>query len=154
MSMKIFTDRLINVTQKLSELRYTTSGLAFATMVALFVTALTMGTAAQATILAAGAAFGGPTQAYAVCYLYNASNTFVTVSGAEISQQNLGPVRITSNSCLQGLFGVRSICAFTAPIVDNAAHACQVTIPDGADIRGTFEIENSDGTVLHSVQLR
>jgi hypothetical protein len=54
MSMKIFTDRLINVTQKLSELRYTTSGLAFATMVALFATALTMGTAAQATISAAG----------------------------------------------------------------------------------------------------
>jgi len=48
--------------------------------VIVLVAIITMGTAVHATTLASGAIFGGPTQTFAVCYLYNAGNSAVTAN--------------------------------------------------------------------------
>jgi hypothetical protein len=112
---------------------------------------ITMGTAANAaTTLAAGAIFGGPTQNTAVCYLYNAGGSPVSVSGSQIVQQFIGPVPLTVNQCGASLVagGICGIAANAAP------HACKFVIsPDGGAVRGTLEIR-SGLTVLKNVELR
>ncbi len=65
---------------------------------------ITMGTAANATTLAAGAIYGGTTQAVANCYLYNADDSAVSVLQSQIIRHAAGPVPLASNSC-----GVRSL---------------------------------------------
>jgi hypothetical protein len=114
---------------------------------------ITMGTAANATTLAAGAIFGGPTQNTAVCYLYNAGGSPVSVSGSQIVQQFIGPVPLTINQCDVPLVA-GGICGIAANAANNAPYACKFVIsPDGGAVRGTLEIR-SGLTVLKNAELR
>jgi len=114
-----------------------------------------MGTAAHAITLAAGAIFGGPTQNTVVCYLYNAGNSSVSVSGSLV-QQFVGPVPLTINQCTGGVLAAGGICGIAANAVNNAPYACNFVIsPDAAAVlvRGTLELRNGL-TVLQNEQLR
>jgi hypothetical protein len=105
----------------------------------LLVALITMGTAANATILATGALFGASTQTTAICYLYNAGGSTVTVESSQIIQQNHGPITLSSNNC--SALAAGAICAISANIVNNVGHACKFVIsPDGAEVRGTLLI--------------
>jgi hypothetical protein len=53
----------------------------------IFSALITMGTAANATTLAAGGMYGGPTQNTAVCYLFNSGSTTVSISQSAIIEQ-------------------------------------------------------------------
>ncbi|MGH8615000.1 MAG: hypothetical protein ACREYF_24000, partial [Gammaproteobacteria bacterium] len=114
---------------------------------------ITMGTAANAaTTLAAGGIFAGTTQNTAVCYLYNAGNSAVSVRGS-IVQQFIGPVPLTVNQCGAPL-AAGAICGIAAKAVNNAPYACKFVIsPDGAAVRGALELRNGL-TVLKNVELR
>jgi hypothetical protein len=114
---------------------------------------LTMAGAANATTLAGGAIYGGPTQTTAVCYLFNAGNSTVSVSGSEIVRQNTGPVPLAQNNC--GTLAAGGICAILANVGNVGSDACKFVIsPDGAAVRGTLEIRNSGSTVLQNEELR
>ncbi len=115
---------------------------------------ITMGTAAHAAILAAGALWGGSVQDTAVCYVYNAGLSPVTVAGAQIIRQNFGAIPLLTNNC--GFLPPEGICAFAANIVNFVAHGCKVVVlPDGAAaaVRGTLDIRHG-GTELQSEQMR
>lgn len=121
------------------------------------VTLITMATAAHATTLAGGAIFGGPDQNNAVCYLYNAGDSTVNVSGSKIVRQNSGPVEpLSTNNCDRDALAPGNICAISVRIVDNVAHACKFVIsPDAAAaaVRGTLEVR-SGNNVLKNAELR
>jgi hypothetical protein len=121
-------------------------------MLIVLVALITMGTAANAATLAAGAIFGGPTQNTAVCYLYNAGGSPVSVSGSQIVQQFIGPVPLTVNQCGASLVA-GGICGIAANAVNNAPYACKFVISDGVAVRGTLEIR-SGLTVLKNAELR
>jgi hypothetical protein len=113
---------------------------------------MTLGTAANATTLAAGAMYGAPTQTTAVCYLFNAGNSTVSVSGSAIVSPS-GPVSLTSNTC--GSQSGGTTCFIIAPINKDLAYSCKFVIsPDGAAVRGTLEIRNGSSTVLQNAALR
>jgi hypothetical protein len=118
---------------------------------------ITMGAAANAATLSAGALFGGSSQNLANCLLYNAADSDVTISDSLIASTFVGRVQPSFNNC-RGVFTHGSVCNIQANIVNNAAHACKVVFsPNGAAVRGVLMISNSKGavtTVLQNVQLR
>jgi hypothetical protein len=125
---------------------------------------ITMGTAAHATnddthrhhIFAAGPLYGGGTQNQATCYLYNAGNFPVSVSGAQIIQQDFGPLPLVSNNCT-GALAAGSICVFAATLPNGFAHACKaIAAGDVDDVRGELDIRGgvNSATVLQVEQLR
>jgi hypothetical protein len=114
---------------------------------------LGLNTAAHADVLATGAIFGGPTQNLAICYLYNAGTSAVTITNNQIIRQNFGPVvPLGFDNC--GTLSAGGICAIYAAAVNTAAHACKFVITESAsEVRGVLEIR-SGGTVLNSSDLR
>lgn len=95
--------------------------------------------AAHADVLATGAIYGNPTQNGAVCYLYNAGTSAVTITSNLIIRQNFGPVVLASDNC--GVLAAGGICAISAGIVNNVGHACKFVITESAAVvRGVFEI--------------
>ena len=114
---------------------------------------LTMGTAANATTLAAGGLYGGTTQVFALCYLYNAGTSSVNISGKHIIEEGVGPISFSADNC--GTLALGSICRFDAGIANNAVHACKAEVsPNDAHVRGILEIRDGSGTPLQTEQLR
>jgi hypothetical protein len=118
---------------------------------------LTMETAANATTLVSGPILGGPLQNLMVCYLYNASNTTVSVSGS-IFNHFTGLVPPTYNGCTAPL-APGAFCNINANPVNRAAYACKVVVsPSETAVRGIFSIGHNDTTSgytpLFSTELR
>ena len=123
---------------------------------ALCLSLMIMGTAANATTLAAGGLYGGPTQGAALCYFFNAGNGTVSISGKQIFREGSGSVALTVDNCFTLVAG--GICRFASTITSGATHACEAVVtPDGAHVRGTLEIRTNigpGGTPLQTEQLR
>ena len=110
-------------------------------MLAVLTALTTMGTAANATTLAA-AGYGGITQNTADCILYNAGTSKVSVSGAKIASV-FSPLPPTFNNCVSLAAG--AFCTIQANIVNNnISHACQVDVSSSLDVRGSLVIRNVD----------
>jgi hypothetical protein len=128
---------------------------------------ITMGTAANATTLAAGGIFGGTTQNLANCVLYNAGDSNVSVLDILIASTFVGRVPTSFNNCL-GVLHPGAICNVQANIKNDASHACKVVFsPNGAAVRGVLVISSAANissqttgrndsaiTVLQNVELR
>jgi hypothetical protein len=111
-------------------------------MLAMLAALTTMGTAANATTLAA-AGYGGITQNTADCILYNAGTSKVSVSGAKIASVFSGSLPLTFNNCASLAAG--AFCTVQANIVNNnISHACQVDVSSSLDVRGSLVIRNVD----------
>lgn len=112
----------------------------------LLVALISMGTAANATTLAAGGLYGGSTQNSVLCILYNFGVSAVSVSGGQISSE-FALVPTTFNSCA-GTLAAGGFCSIQANIRNDIAHACKVDIlPNATTVRGEFVIRNaSTGT--------
>jgi len=116
---------------------------------------ITMGTAAHATILAAGALYGGSTQTVAVCYLFNAGPVLVTVTQPKIISGAGASIPLTFNNCPSALFPGKICDFYVNPITNTQAFGCSVNVSGtGTDVRGTLDIRSSLGTVLQVEQLR
>ena len=114
---------------------------------------LGINTAVRADILAAGAAYGGPAQTQAVCYLYNAGPGVVSVTSNLIVREPNTALALTVDNC--GALAAGSSCGIAANIVNNMAHSCRMLVsPSGADVRGSFELRSAAGAVLNSVEMR
>ena len=111
-------------------------------------------TVARADILAAGAAYGGPTQTLAVCYVFNAGPGPVSITSNLIIREPNVSLVLSFDSC--GVLAAGASCGIAAPIVNNLAHSCRMIVsPSGADVRGSFELrESSLGRVLNNLELR
>ena len=111
-------------------------------------------TAAQADTLAAGASYGGATQTFAACYLFNAGTGPVTITSNLIIREPNLPLVLSLDSC--GVLAAGASCAIAAPIVNAAAHSCRMIVsPSGANVRGSFELREAPlGRILNSLELR
>jgi hypothetical protein len=115
---------------------------------------LGIGTTVQADILAGGAIFGGFNQQLAVCYLYNAGGSTVTVTSNSIVQQGVAtPLVLNFDNC--GTLAAGATCVIQAPIVNNLAHSCRMVVtPSGSDVRGNFDVRTTAGVILNNSELR
>ena len=117
---------------------------------------ITMGTAANATTLASGPNFGGATQNNAICYIFNAGSSPVTIVGTvEIISQFSGVLPLSFNGCgTNSTLARGAICNVNANIANNNPHACKVVItPDGGLVRGNLSIR-AGSTVLQITDFR
>lgn len=109
---------------------------------------------ARADILAAGAAYGGPSQTVAACYVYNAGAGPVSIVSRSIFREPNVAQALFFNSCGAAL-AAGSSCGIAANIVNNAAHSCRFVVsPSGADMRGSFELRDGTTRVLNNVEMR
>ena len=110
-------------------------------------------TVARADILAAGAAYGGPTQTSAVCYVFNAGPGPVSITSNLIIREPNVSLVLSFDTC--GVLAAGASCGTAVPIVNNLAHSCRMIVsPSGADVRGSFELRDSSGRVLNNLELR
>jgi hypothetical protein len=125
----------------------------------ILVALITMGTAANAaTTLVSAPILGGPTQNLVVCYLYNAGNTAVSVSGS-IHNHFLGSLPLTFNGCGLQPLAAGAFCNMNANPPNSAAYACEIVVsPSGTAVRGTLMIGHNDTTSgftpLNTTELR
>lgn len=120
---------------------------------------LGMGTAAQASVLAAGSLCGGPTQSVAVRYIYNAGPGDAKITGLGIFREPNISLPIANNcGALPFVLASGSSCNIVASIVNNHAHNCRyVVVPNGTtvpNVRGGFEVRTANQTVLSNLELR
>jgi hypothetical protein len=123
-------------------------------MATVLATLITMWTSANATTLASGASFGGPTQNNAICYIFNAGSSPVTIVGTvQIISQFSGVLPLSFNGCGTTL-ARGAICNVNANIANSNPHACKVVIdPDGGLVRGNLSIR-AGSTVLQNTDFR
>jgi hypothetical protein len=120
---------------------------------ALILLGIGAGTAAQgAEILAAGAAYGGPSQITGVCYLFNAGSSDVIVSSIIIYDEVGNPYPVVSNNC--ATLKPRRSCRTVARIFDGIAYSCRALVSLKANIRGELEFRNSAGVTITNLELR
>ena len=94
----------------------------------LFAALITMGTAANATTLAAGGIFGGTTQNTATCRLFNSGASAVSILTRQIIREGTGPLPLTFNFC-GGALAAGAICTIQVNSIGNAvSHACKFVI--------------------------
>jgi hypothetical protein len=116
---------------------------------------LGIGTTAHAQqILSAGPLFGGPSQARAVCYIYNSGTTPLGLSGTQIASQ-FGVVQtLVVNQCGAALAPGQA-CGIAADIANNLPYTCKTVVsPNKSTARGVLEVRNSSQVSLTNVELR
>lgn len=97
--------------------------------------------------------YGGPTQSYAVCYLYNAGTGPVNLTTKAIYSEGGSALTINNSSCGATL-AAGSSCGFSALVMPGATACHAVVSPSAADVRGEMQIRNSSNGVLVSGDLR
>ncbi len=118
-------------------------------------------TTASATTLASSPLYGGTSQHYAVCYLFNASKGLVTVTSSSIVIESNGNDTLNSDSCTGNTLRPHHSCAFGAtfsdPVDQIATHVCQVTLTglSGAlkGMRGTIDLRDTSAKILSSAPM-
>jgi hypothetical protein len=111
-----------------------------------------MGTVAKAELLAAGAAYGGPTQYTGVCYLFNAGTTSVSVSSISIYDEVGNAYISLSNNCSS--LAPKRACRTVSRIFEGIAYSCRALVSLKANIRGELEFRTSTGVVLTNLEMR
>ena len=114
----------------------------------------TGGAGAQQILLAAGGLYGGPSQARAVCYIYNVGSGTANLAGLFIIDQDGAPQTLVVDQCGVAVAPGR-ICGVAADVTDNQPYGCRMTV-DGSkdDLRGVFEMRDAQQRVLANVELR
>ena len=118
----------------------------------------------------AAAAYGGNSQAQAVCYIYNVGKTPVTIVKKEFTREKdpvdgsgsfppLGP--ITWDTCVDPRSGrnvqllPKTFCAYVANIPHQGGTGCIVELsPNGENVRGILEIRDAGNSIVNSISLR
>jgi len=108
-----------------------------------------------ADILAAGALYGSPTQATAVCFIYNSGSSAVTLTGPTIYNPDGFSVTSTLDTChVTPKLGAGRICQVTVNAI-NQPYSCRAVVAPQKDaVRGMLEVRDANGTPLQNVQLR
>ena len=104
-------------------------------------------------ILATGGIYGGPSQAAAVCYVYNAGSRPVFISSAVIRDQAGAIVaNLTVNSCHMMFLQPSRTCALDA-VATNQSYSCTISAERAAALRGNMDMRTSNGSVLANSNL-
>ena len=104
-------------------------------------------------ILATGGIYGGPSQAAAVCYVYNPGSRPVFISSAVIRNQSGAIVaNLTTNSCHMMVLPPSQTCALDA-VATNQAYSCTISAERANALRGNMDMRTSTGAVLANSNL-
>jgi hypothetical protein len=112
------------------------------------------GTAHAATL--AGVGYGGTSQGWATCYLFNTGSTAVSItSKGFVREFDASSPTLAYDGCGTSI-AAGFVCAFQAPIDSIAGYACKVTLGSGAaNVRGELELRStSNSTILNNVPLK
>lgn len=102
----------------------------------------------------AGVMWGGPSQAFVLCYLFNSGPGIVNITSKTINAESGGTLPLAGDTCGTSITEGR-ICYFSANIPVNGGNACNVVLsPSGANVRGEMEIRTTSGVILNSGGLR
>lgn len=113
---------------------------------------------AAADTIASPPIFGGLSQKFAYCYIFNASSTPMPVqfidlwsdTGIKTSLSIRNCQASTSNPTLAAYTG----CYAYTSIVSDRAYSCRVSLTGKANARTSIEITNQYGTTLNRAELR
>ena len=110
----------------------------------------------HADTIASGPVFGSTAQGVAVCYIFNASTSNLTVSSIKIIREPDGvALPVVTNNCPPTPFGPGGICRTVSNVSSTNVVACRATVSSKANARGSLEIRNSPNTAtLNSQELR
>lgn len=112
------------------------------------------GAAEAQQILAGGPLFGGPAQARAVCYIYNAGTRTLRLSQTAIISQFGEVQQLVVDQCGTTL-GPGQACGIAADIANNLPYSCRTVVrPSKRDARGVLEVRNVLQVSLTNVELR
>jgi hypothetical protein len=104
-------------------------------------------------ILATGGIYGGPSQAAAVCYVYNPGSRPVFISSAVIRNQSGAIVaNLTTNSCHMMALPPSQTCALDA-VATNQSYSCTISAERAGTLRGNMDMRTSTGAVLANSNL-
>ena len=113
---------------------------------------LGMGVAAHAATLATGSVYGGETQVFTTCAIFNAGTTSITFVSEEIIRSDGDIVPLFTNNCSTLRPG--DTCVIGANTSAIHGHACRVRFNGlSTFIRGVMDIRRGN-TVLNSSELR
>ncbi len=109
----------------------------------------------QADVMSSGAAYGGSTQAVAVCYIFNGGTTNLTVTKVDIIKEPFGEiVPVVTQNCNGGVFTPGRICRTVSNINNANVVACRATLSPKGIARGSMEIRTSGNAPLNNRDLR
>lgn len=129
-------------------------------MRALIITVLCCCTGTNAyaqSLIGGGALYGGPSQAFVVCYAYNFGFPAQALNSA-IFDENGNKKTLSYNSCGARLLPANGSCAMVANVSNNIAHSCYFQgSGSGGNIpnfRGTIQVLDANWHVLATSELR
>jgi hypothetical protein len=120
--------------------------------------ALASGGAAQAAddsgkILAAGSLYAGPSQAQAVCYIYNPGPD-VNIVFMDIYDQNGVVLPLAIRQC-GGTLSSGQSCGIAGDIANNSSYSCAARVlPNKDEVRGILEIRDANQNSLTNIEMR
>ena len=108
-----------------------------------------------ADIIAGGALYGAPTQATAVCFIYNSGTAAVTLTGPTIYNPDGFSATSTIDTChATPKLGPGRICQVVVDVI-NRPYSCRAVVAPQKDaVRGMLEVRDASGVPLQNVQLR
>jgi hypothetical protein len=109
--------------------------------------------AARADIIGTGPGYASTAQYQAICLLYNAGSTAVTVTSVQIIREYTGPVALKA-TCNGRTILPGNDCGATADTATNVAYACKAVISSKTNVRGTFELADFNYLPIYSEPLR
>lgn len=123
--------------------------------IAMFWMLMLVGSTAQAAeALAGGPLYAGTAQSIAVCYLFNAGTTDLTINGFALATPSGTPANLTTKQCGTTL-AARHICGIAATVSNSVPYVCRFVVsPDKANARGTLEMRAENEVTLQNTELQ
>lgn len=112
-----------------------------------------LATGAHADIIGSAPAFGGQSQAVAICYYNQAGTRSITFNSSQIFVEPGQALGKSSDDCSRAITPAAR-CRTVANIPNNAAVWCRAEVSNGRSIRGRLEIRSSGGSVLTTQRIR
>ncbi|MFO1037831.1 MAG: hypothetical protein U1E45_13385 [Geminicoccaceae bacterium] len=113
---------------------------------------------AAADMIASPPIFGGLSQKFAYCYIFNASSTSMRIEFIDLWSDTGIKTRLSSDSCKVSasnpVLAAYTGCYSYTSIVNDRAYSCRVTLTGKANARSSIEITNQLGTTLNRAELR
>ena len=107
--------------------------------------------------LASGGAYGGATQARAVCYFSNVGTTNLLLKAPQINDNNGNAQPLVIDQCrniFNRIVPPKRHCGIAADIATNLTYSCQTKVESTVNARGTLEFRDASQNILSTIELR
>ena len=109
--------------------------------------------AAHAQVFGTGALYGGPTQATAVCYIFNEGSKAVTLSPLSLFIGS-GAVAANSSTCPATLAASKGCAVGISGVSQSQQYSCAMQPVKSATLRGSLELRDGSNNILAAQDMR